>query len=207
MSCRQSFINWGYDQLHQSTQRDCSSRHFDVVSRNCSKKTMKIWHLYWSTSWPHFHLLLSKKAGNKASFYNVLPAVDTSINVKDINVIDDGFLLHRMKWQAGSTFSSICQQHISYVKSHRGLVSTVIFNGHKKSKVSFVKLFEQVALLREIAALTWSISNSWNNGKCRGNIFIALYYAPSDQKNLNQHRNFLFKVHKPASLPFEEGSR
>lgn len=80
---------------------------------------------------------------NKASLYKVLPVVDTNINVKEaVIVIDGGFLLHRVKWQAGSTFGNICQQYICYVKSHYGLFCTVVFDGYNET-VNSTKSVEQ----------------------------------------------------------------
>lgn len=67
----------------------------------------------------------------KAALYDVLPNTDITIDFKNsIMVIDGGSLLHRTKWQLGSSYSDICDQYINYVKSHYGPHSTVVFDGY-----------------------------------------------------------------------------
>lgn len=57
-------------------------------------------------------------------------------------MIDGGFLLHRVKWIVGSTFSFIFNQYVAYIKKHFGNRCTVVFDGYIDT-VNCMKLDEQ----------------------------------------------------------------
>ena len=44
-------------------------------------------------------------------------------------VVDGGSLLHRIPWQKGSTYNSICQKYTDYVMQHCGR-AFVMFDGY-----------------------------------------------------------------------------
>ena len=74
-----------------------------------------------------FPLALFNEGGTrklkKSALYDALPVVSdpTTINLKMCAyVVDGGFLLHRVKWNVGSKFSSIINQYIHYIIKHYG---------------------------------------------------------------------------------------
>ncbi len=72
------------------------------------------------------------RKGKKSSLYDVLPVEDNAtvdLN-QSTNVVDGGFLLHRMKWKPSSNVSSICQQYLTYVQKHYGPNCMVVFDGY-----------------------------------------------------------------------------
>ncbi|GBN81406.1 hypothetical protein AVEN_107699-1 [Araneus ventricosus] len=58
-----------------------------------------------------------------------------------INVVDGGFLLHRVQWNVGCKFSSICDQYVSYLIKRYGEKCIVIFDGY--GDANNTKLAEQ----------------------------------------------------------------
>lgn len=82
------------------------------------------------------------KKTKKSALYGLFPTTNINLNIPNIfNVIDGGFLLHRVKWSLGSTFTSICQQYVTYVKKHYGHEITVVFDGY--TDVNSTKRAEQ----------------------------------------------------------------
>lgn len=82
-----------------------------------------------------FPLALFNEGGmrksKKSSLYDALPTDSTIINPRmTTNVVDGGFLLHRVKWNVGYKFSSICNNYITYIMKHYGENCTVIFYGY-----------------------------------------------------------------------------
>ncbi|CAK1580968.1 unnamed protein product [Parnassius mnemosyne] len=89
-----------------------------------------------------FHEGVMRK-GKKSSLYDVLPVENNAaldLN-QTTNVVDGGFLLHRMKWKPSSSVSSICHQYITYVQKHYGTNCMVVFDGY--SDVNSTKRAEQ----------------------------------------------------------------
>ena len=71
------------------------------------------------------------RKSKKSALYDALPVVSntTTINLKmSTNVVDGGFLLHRVKWNVGSKFYSICDQYVTYIIKHYGENCTVVFD-------------------------------------------------------------------------------
>lgn len=83
-----------------------------------------------------FPLALFNEGGmrksKKSALYDALPALsDETINFKtSTNVVDGGFLLHRVKWNVGTKFHSICDQYVAYIHKHYGENCTVVFDGY-----------------------------------------------------------------------------
>ena len=71
------------------------------------------------------------RKSKKSSLYDAFPVDSTIINPRmTTNVIDGGFLLHRVKWNVGCKFSSICDLYIAHIFKHYGKNCTVIFYGY-----------------------------------------------------------------------------
>ena len=83
------------------------------------------------------------RKGKKSSLYDVLPVEDNATLdlTQSTNVVDGGFLLHRMKWKESSSISSICHQYIAFVQKHYGENCTVVFDGY--NDVNSTKRAEQ----------------------------------------------------------------
>ncbi|CAK1594036.1 unnamed protein product [Parnassius mnemosyne] len=89
-----------------------------------------------------FHEGVMRK-GKKSSLYDVLPVENNAaldLN-QTTNVVNGGFLLHRMKWKPSSNVSSICHQYITYVQKNYGVNCMVVFDGY--SDVNSTKRAEQ----------------------------------------------------------------
>ena len=48
-------------------------------------------------------------------------------------VIDGGYLIQRLVWKKGKTFSEICKSYVSHLKKHYGTDTTVVFDGYASS--------------------------------------------------------------------------
>ncbi|GBM26072.1 hypothetical protein AVEN_12836-1 [Araneus ventricosus] len=83
------------------------------------------------------------RKSRKSSLYDAFPEESSAIiDFKgSINVVDGGFLLHRVKWNVGCKFSSICDQYVSHLIKHYGEKCIVIFDGY--SDANNIKLAEQ----------------------------------------------------------------
>ncbi|CAH0381337.1 unnamed protein product [Bemisia tabaci] len=70
--------------------------------------------------------------GTKSTLYESFTPITLEINTSNaMYVIDGGFLLHRVLWARGLTFSSICKNYVSYVKSHyHSSLAIVVFDGY-----------------------------------------------------------------------------
>lgn len=72
------------------------------------------------------------RKGKKSSLYDAFP--EDNYATHDLrastNVVDGGFLLHRVKWNVGTKISVLCEQYIAYVLKHYGQNCTVFFDGY-----------------------------------------------------------------------------
>lgn len=70
----------------------------------------------------------------KSKLYDAfLPiAGEVDFGARKCNVIDGGFLLHRVVWSKSSeaTFQVVCQNYVDYVKRHFGSNAIVVFDGY-----------------------------------------------------------------------------
>ncbi|KAJ8880946.1 hypothetical protein PR048_017419 [Dryococelus australis] len=80
----------------------------------------------------------------KSVLYDAFPLCSSSVDLKmSYTVVDGGcgFLLHRVKWNVGTKFSSICEHYVSYLINHCGANSAVVFDGYED--VNSTKCAEQ----------------------------------------------------------------
>jgi len=54
----------------------------------------------------------------------------TDIAFHGVHVIDGGYLLHRVKWNASNTYQQVCEQYGDFVKAHYGNNCIVVFDGY-----------------------------------------------------------------------------
>lgn len=65
----------------------------------------------------------------------------SSIPENAIFVVDGGLLLQTVVWPQGSTYGDVCQSYITYMLTHYGARSTVVFDGYRST--SSTKVSEQ----------------------------------------------------------------
>jgi hypothetical protein len=77
------------------------------------------------------------RKGTKSSLYKAFkPEPDLTILDSCIQyVVDGGFLLHRVVWTKGHTFSHICQSYIEYVQRKYMATAVVIFDGYSDTEI------------------------------------------------------------------------
>lgn len=83
------------------------------------------------------------RKGTKSSLYAILTPLQEGVELgaNAINVVDGGYLLHKVVWHRNDCFGSICEKYVQYVKNHYGSRVVVVFdgypfNGEKKSTKS-----------------------------------------------------------------------
>lgn len=75
--------------------------------------------------------------GTKSSFYNCFTPLQRSerLGEKRLDVVDGGFLLHKVVWpRVNATFEIICQHYVSYVKRHFEKDVVVVFDGYPEDQ-------------------------------------------------------------------------
>lgn len=78
----------------------------------------------------------------KSALYEAFPLCKNSVNLKAIYiVVNGGFLILRVKWNGGTTSSSICGQYASYIISHDFTNRAVISDGYED--INSIKRAEQ----------------------------------------------------------------
>lgn len=67
----------------------------------------------------------------KSKLYDIMKPT-TRILVPENNtcIIDGGYLLHRVVWNASSTFLELCTKYVQYIQRHYGNDCTVVFDGY-----------------------------------------------------------------------------
>ncbi|CAH0757850.1 unnamed protein product [Diatraea saccharalis] len=67
----------------------------------------------------------------KSSLYDLFESFQSIPNTNDkCYVIDGGYLLHKVIWQKGMSFRSICDRYVHYVTKTFGITSIVVFDGY-----------------------------------------------------------------------------
>ncbi|GBM90290.1 hypothetical protein AVEN_90909-1 [Araneus ventricosus] len=75
------------------------------------------------------------RKGTKSSLYKAFKPCTRDFNAENgVYIIDRGYLLHRVIWKRGSTFSSICDNYVSYVCTKYKLTALVIFYGYLENE-------------------------------------------------------------------------
>lgn len=70
------------------------------------------------------------RKGVKSSLYTAFQECAINVDFRNrIHIIDGGYLLHRVVWNRGDSFSSICNSYVSFVQLHYGTNANVIFDG------------------------------------------------------------------------------
>lgn len=71
------------------------------------------------------------RKGTKSSFYAAFtPLTNQSTIGRKVEVVDGGFLLHKVYWDRNETFSSIFKNYVDYVEQHHGRNAVVVFDGY-----------------------------------------------------------------------------
>ncbi|XP_011859602.1 PREDICTED: uncharacterized protein LOC105557068, partial [Vollenhovia emeryi] len=72
------------------------------------------------------------RKGTKSSFYtSFAPLSDTpQFGTKRLDVIDGGFLLHRVIWDSHSNFGTTCKKYVTYVRRRFAKDIVVVFDGY-----------------------------------------------------------------------------
>lgn len=66
----------------------------------------------------------------KSSMYDIFQPPNEDIVLENcVNIVDGGFLLHRVIWKQNSTYSTICASYINCIQRHYGQNCTVVFDG------------------------------------------------------------------------------
>ncbi|GBN73850.1 hypothetical protein AVEN_60144-1 [Araneus ventricosus] len=86
---------------------------------------------------PFHYLCLMKAECEKAR--NPLYAKFSSqahgiLMLKAVYIIDGGHLLHRVIWKRGSTFSSVCDNYVTYVRTKYKSTALIIFDGYPENE-------------------------------------------------------------------------
>ncbi|GBM85695.1 hypothetical protein AVEN_95204-1 [Araneus ventricosus] len=72
------------------------------------------------------------RKGTKSGLYKAFKSCTQDFNAESsVYIIDGGYLLHRVIWKRGSTFSSICDNYVTYVRAKYKSTALVIFDGNE----------------------------------------------------------------------------
>ncbi|GBO05088.1 hypothetical protein AVEN_134496-1 [Araneus ventricosus] len=79
------------------------------------------------------------RKGPKSSLYKAFKPCTQDFNAESrVYIIDGGYLLHRVIWKRGSTFSSICinffNNYVTYVRTKYKSTALVIFDGYSENE-------------------------------------------------------------------------
>ena len=66
---------------------------------------------------------------NKSILHNALLTIKVDVHPTALHVLDGGALLHKVRWNANSTFEELCLQYVNHVKKNHG-VGKVVFDGY-----------------------------------------------------------------------------
>ncbi|GBL75599.1 hypothetical protein AVEN_66447-1, partial [Araneus ventricosus] len=74
------------------------------------------------------------RKGMKSSLCKVFKPCTRDFNAESsVYIIDGGHLLHRVIWKRGSTFSSICDNYVTYVRTKYKSTALIIFDGYPEN--------------------------------------------------------------------------
>ncbi|GBN04979.1 hypothetical protein AVEN_115484-1 [Araneus ventricosus] len=75
------------------------------------------------------------RKGTKSSLYKAFKPCTRDFNAESgVYIIDGGYLLHRVIWKRGSTFSSICDNYVTYVCTKYKSTALFIFYGYPENE-------------------------------------------------------------------------
>lgn len=75
------------------------------------------------------------RKGTKSSLYSAFAPLpdDTPLGSHIIHVVDGDYLLHKVVWNHGINFESICMRYIEYVRQHHGQNTIIVFDGYPEN--------------------------------------------------------------------------
>ncbi|GBN83681.1 hypothetical protein AVEN_23974-1 [Araneus ventricosus] len=75
------------------------------------------------------------RKSTKSSLCKVFKPGTRDFNAESsVYIIDGGHLLHRVIWKRDSTFSSICDNYVTYVRTKYKSTALIIFNGYPENE-------------------------------------------------------------------------
>ncbi|GBO15290.1 hypothetical protein AVEN_162314-1 [Araneus ventricosus] len=75
------------------------------------------------------------RKGMQSSLCKVFKPCTRDFNAEtSVYIIDGGHLLHRVIWKRCSTFSSICDNYVTYVRTKYKSTALVIFDGYPENE-------------------------------------------------------------------------
>ncbi|GBN02327.1 hypothetical protein AVEN_260391-1 [Araneus ventricosus] len=75
------------------------------------------------------------RKGTKSALYKAFKPCTRDFNAESgVYIIDGGYLLHRVIWKRGSTFSSVCDNYATYVRTKYKSTVLVIFDGYPENE-------------------------------------------------------------------------
>ncbi|KYM96907.1 hypothetical protein ALC62_12417 [Cyphomyrmex costatus] len=126
-------------------QRMCITKHSDSDMKNFLAFDLAPFPL------PLFTVKGMRK-GTKSSLYSAFtPLKDVQFGVNHAEIIDGGFLLHKVVWGTVTTFKQICCKYVKYVQDHFGSNVCVVFDGYTTDlSVAGTKSCERLRRLRKL---------------------------------------------------------
>nr|CAI5866755.1 unnamed protein product [Callosobruchus analis] len=86
---------------------------------------------------------------------------ESDLQPKDFyNVIDGGWLLHKVVWPHGKTYSDVFEIHFRFIKNRFGSSSQVVFDGYSIESMNSTKSYERIRRKKRNVALDVEISES-----------------------------------------------
>ncbi|GBL95807.1 hypothetical protein AVEN_728-1 [Araneus ventricosus] len=103
---------------------------------------------YFEFELSHFPLSLfdegKLRKTSKSVFYD-LSSTETDVHFTSAcYVVNSGFLLHRVLWQAKESFSFILKKYVDYAKKHFNDRATIVFDDYPEDAVKSTKLVERI---------------------------------------------------------------
>ncbi|GBM42801.1 hypothetical protein AVEN_228576-1 [Araneus ventricosus] len=75
------------------------------------------------------------RKGTKSALYKAFKPRTRDFNAESgVYINDGGYLLHRVIWKRGSTFSSICDNYATYVRTKYKSTALVIFDEYPENE-------------------------------------------------------------------------
>ncbi|XP_057656427.1 uncharacterized protein LOC130893976 [Diorhabda carinulata] len=79
------------------------------------------------------------RKGTKSTLYKAFTPTEKANLQGCVYVIDGGYLLHKVVWAGGQSFSSICESYISFVKSKYKDSAVVVFDGYPQEGTKYAE--------------------------------------------------------------------
>lgn len=139
-----------------------------------------------------YPLSLFNEAGmrktKKSSMYDIFQPSNEDIILENcVNIVDGGFILHRVIWEQNSTYSTICASYINYIQRHYGQNCTVVFDGYlntnnstkktEQNRRSFAKKSVEINFEENMSVTVWQdqfLSNDKNKQRLIGMLSTKL---------------------------------